>query len=124
MSLRVALINFIAAQVPGFGGKVYQSFTAPAKKAPPYCTVKLPDIVGSGAIAYAGAQRIEVRVYAPVGSFLLVDDLATKTIKALNGRMVGQHLVLWEPGGGDFVEEGGEPGRILYFNTAALHAPA
>ena len=122
--MRAALINRITAQVPGLGGRVYQAFTAPAKKVPPYCTVKLPDIVGSGAITYAGTQRIEVRLYGPAGSFLLLDTLAAATIKALNGHMVGGTLVQWAPGGGDFVEEDGELGRILFFEAAALHAPA
>jgi len=128
--LRRAVIQHLKANVPSFGGQVYQGFLAPHNVQPPYATVKTPTGRGSPMISYAGTQPIEVRIYNDQSSFVGLELLERAVIEALNGQEIvdqddGEHYFLeWVPGGGDFVDEEKKLiGRLVMFEAALLFEP-
>ncbi len=121
VSIRQTIIMALQA-IPGLGGRAYQAFTAPANKVYPYATVKLPGATPGGNISWAGAQRIEVRIYAKPNSFLPLDALESAVMATLNGKTLSGFYLQHDPGGGDFAEDGAL-GRIVFFETAALTPP-
>ena len=118
---RDAIINRLKDTVAGLGGRAYQAMGSHGNKVVPFATVKLPGATGDGRVAFAGAQRVEVRIYDQ-GGFSILDTLEAAVIQALNGQTIQGYYVQHDPGGGDFEEEG-KLGRIMFFEIAALWPP-
>jgi len=128
--LRRAVIMHMKANVAGLGGRVYEAFLAGPDTPRPYATVKLATQIGSGRVAYAGTQPVEVRIYHDQGSFKEVDVLETEVVAALNGVTVtddadgGRYELSWSPAGADFADpERRLIGRQLTFDAACLAEP-
>ena len=127
--LRRAVIEVLKA-LPALSGRAYQAFLAPANAGRPYATVKVPAVRGDPQLPRAGAQLVEVRLYADPDTFVSLDQLESAVIDALNGKEIADAVsssvfhVEWEPGGGDFQDDQRQLiGRLVMFEAAVLHEP-
>lgn len=127
MMLRRAVIQQLKDNVPGLDGRVYEAFLAPPNVSKPNCTVKVSASRGSGIIAYAGTQPVEIRIYARQESFKLLDEIEQGIVECLNGIEITdqndgeKYCLTWVPGGGDFIDEDKKLiGRLILFEAAIL----
>lgn len=125
--LRDAVIQCLATQVHGLGGRIYQAFLAPANAPKPYATVKMAGDIGSADIGHAGIAQTEVRIYDEQASFSGIDALEAEVIAALHGQIItdpdtgAQYYLQWVPGAGDFVDDELKLiGRVVRFHSASL----
>lgn len=128
--LRRAVIKKLMDSVQELNGQAYEAFLAGPSTPKPYATVKLSSSRGAGAISYAGAQPVEVRIYNAQGTFKSLDGLESSIISSLNGAEITdqvdneKYCLEWVPGGGDFADEEKRLiGRLIVFEAAALAAP-